>query len=69
MKIKYDKIADAMYIYINKGRAAKTIKVNNCLLVDVDKKGSLLGIELLEVSQQVPKKEIGRIYTEMPVFS
>lgn len=69
MKIKYDKIADAMYIYIiGKGKVAKTIKVNSRLLVDVDKKGNLLGIEILGVSQQIPKKEIGRIYSEMPVY-
>ena len=69
MKIKYDKIADAMYIYIiSKEKVAKTIKVNSRLLVDVDKKGNLLGIEMLGVSQQIPKKEIGRIYSEMPVY-
>lgn len=61
-------MADAMYIYIRKERVAKTIKVNSRLLVDVDKKGNLIGIEILGVSQQIPKKEIGRIYSEMPVY-
>jgi len=69
MRIKYDKMADAMYIYIRKGKATKTIKVNSRLLVDVDRKKNLLGIEILGVSQQIPKKEIGRISTEMPVYS
>ncbi len=62
-------MADAMYIYIRKGKATKTIKVNSRLLVDVDRKKNLLGIEILGVSQQIPKKEIGRISTEMPVYS
>lgn len=69
MRIKYDKMADAMYIYIRKGKATKTIKVNKRLLIDVDKKENLLGIEILGVSQQIPKKEIGRVSTEMPVYS
>jgi uncharacterized protein YuzE len=69
MKITYDKMADALYIYLRKGRVAKTKKVTSRLLIDVDKKGNVLGIEMLEVSRQIPKKEIGRISTEMPVYT
>jgi len=68
MRIKYDKIADAMYIYIHKVEVAKTIKVSSRLLVDLDKEGNVVGIEMLGVSYQIPKKEIGRVYTEMPVY-
>jgi uncharacterized protein YuzE len=69
MKIQYDKLADAMYIYFREGKGAKTIKVNDRLLIDVDKKGNALGIEMLGVSLQVPKKEIGKVSMEMPVFA
>ena len=69
MKISYDKVADALYIYLRKGKVAKTKKVTSRLLIDVDKRGNVLGIEILDVSHQIPKKEIGRIYTEMPVYA
>ena len=69
MKISYDKMADALYIYLRKGRATKTIKVSSRLLVDVDRRGNVLGIEMLDVSHQIPKKEIGMISTEMPVYT
>jgi len=69
MKIFYDKTADALYIYFKKGKVAKTKKITSRLLVDVDKKGSALGIEMLDVSRQLPKKEIGRVYSEMPVYT
>lgn len=69
MKIQYDKTADAMYIRLKKGRVAKTIKINNRLIIDVDKKGGVIGIEMLDVSHQIPKKEIGKIYTEIPVYA
>ena len=69
MKISYDKIADALYIYLRKGTVAKTKKVTSRLLIDVDKKGNVLGIEMLDVSHQIPKKEIGRIFTKMPVYA
>jgi uncharacterized protein YuzE len=69
MKITYDKMADALYIYLRKGKVAKTKKVTSRLLIDVDKKGNVLGIEILDVSRQIPKKEIGRISTEMLVYT
>ncbi len=69
MKIQYDKLADAMYIYLRKGKVAKTIKLNDRAFIDVDKKGNMIGIEMLDVSHQIPKEEIGKIYTEMPVYS
>jgi uncharacterized protein YuzE len=69
MKITYDKIADALYIYLRKGKVAKTKKVTSRFLIDVDKRGNVLGIEILDVSRQIPKKEIGRISTEMPVYT
>ena len=68
MKISYDKTADAMYIYLRKGKVAKTVKINNRVFVDVDKKGNVIGIEMLDVSHQIPKKEIGKVYSEMPVY-
>lgn len=68
MKIQYDKKADAMYIYLREGKIAKTIKINNRVFVDVDKKGNVIGIEMLDVSHQIPKKEIGKVYSEMPVY-
>jgi len=69
MKISYDKIADALYIYLRKGKVAKTKKVTTRLLIDLDKKGNVLGVEMLDVSHQIPKKEIGRVYSEMPVYT
>ena len=69
MKIQYDKLADAMYIYLREGKTAKTIKVNDRLFIDIDKKGNALGIEMLGISLHVPKKEIGKVSMEMPVFA
>ncbi len=50
MKINYDKIADAIYLSVKSGKIQKTIKINDRLLVDVDKKGNALGIEMLDAS-------------------
>lgn len=64
MKIKYDKIADAIYIYINKKKIRKTIKLKDRLLVDVDDEGKIIGIEILSASLQIPKNEIKKMKIE-----
>ena len=69
MRIQYDKIADAMYVYLKKGRIFKTIKMKDRLIVDVDKAWKIIGLEILGVSSQIPKKEIGIIQMEMPAFA
>ncbi|MEK7134302.1 MAG: DUF2283 domain-containing protein [Patescibacteria group bacterium] len=70
MKITYDKVADAMYIYLNKAKVAKTIKLKGRLLADVDKKGRVIGIEVLNVSSQIPLKQIASsVKTGVPVFA
>lgn len=51
MKIQYDKIADAMYVCLGvKKKVVKTIEVNDRLLVDMDKSGHIVGIEILDAS-------------------
>ncbi|MBI2410032.1 DUF2283 domain-containing protein [Candidatus Kaiserbacteria bacterium] len=53
MKINYDKIADAIYMTLRKGKVAKTVEMEDRLIVDVDKKGNILGIELLDAGNQL----------------
>ena len=54
MKIRYDKDADAMYIKIRDGKIDRTKKIDDNTLLDVDKDGNLLGIELLFVKERNP---------------
>lgn len=53
MKINYDTIADALYLSIRKGKVSKSIKTEAHIIVDVDSKGNVLGIEVLEASKQL----------------
>lgn len=55
-KIEYDKTVDALYIYASSGKVHKTVKLSNRVLFDVDKKGKIVGIELLEASKPWPIK-------------
>ena len=53
MEISYDKEADAMYIELRKGTFAKNNKINDFVIIDLDNKDNILGIELLQVSKSI----------------
>lgn len=61
MKITYDKTTDAMYIHLNKGRYAKSKKVTDDILVDVNKQGKVLGMEILDASKNIATFEPNKI--------
>lgn len=64
MEISYDKDADAMYIEFRKGEFAKNKKVDDFTIIDLDKEGKLLGIELLEVSTRIPIESLSEIHVK-----
>lgn len=50
MKINYDKIADAMYFKVKQGKISISKKVSDTLILDLNKKGDVIGIEMLNYS-------------------
>ena len=52
MDIKYDIMADAVYVNVSSAKIAKTIKTEERFLVDVDSVGNVVGIEILDASSQ-----------------
>jgi len=57
MKINYDKSVDALYIEFKGSKSAKTLEKDDNVLVDFDKKGNVVGIEILHYSKIAPVKE------------
>lgn len=61
MKISYDPKADAAYIYFIKNKkSTRTEEVGEGLLVDYNG-DDLIGIEILGVSEKLPKEELKTI--------
>ncbi|MEK7479985.1 MAG: DUF2283 domain-containing protein [Patescibacteria group bacterium] len=52
MKVNYDIMADAVYINVSKAKVARTVKTEERFLVDVDARGNVVGIEILDASNQ-----------------
>jgi len=65
MKVKYDKKIDALYMEFGKGTYFQSRKVSDSILVDEDKKGKILGVEVLNASRNVksfdPKKKFNYV--------
>ena len=47
MKIEYDNYAKALYIRLQEKGTNRTLEVNENLNIDLDEKGNLIGIEIL----------------------
>ena len=55
MKITFDKEADAVYIEFSSGEFASNKKIDDDTIIDLDKDGKILGIEILSVSKRIPQ--------------
>lgn len=47
MKIEYDNYAKALYIRLQEKETNRTLEINENLNIDLDEKGNLIGIEIL----------------------
>ncbi len=55
MKITFDKEADAVYIEFSNLKFSSNKKIDDNTIIDIDKEGNIIGIELLSVSKRIPK--------------
>lgn len=53
MKVNYDPKIDALYIDLSSGIYDKTKKITDSILVDMAKGGKVLGIEILDASENI----------------
>ena len=64
MESSYDKEADAMYIKLRDGDFSKNRKIDDHTILDLDKDENILGIELLNVSENLPAKSLSEIHVK-----
>ncbi|MFA6297018.1 MAG: DUF2283 domain-containing protein [Candidatus Paceibacterota bacterium] len=50
MIVQYDNIADAAYLRISETKPSETRKIEDRLIIDTDKDGNIVGIEILDFS-------------------
>src|SRR4051812_14156709 len=60
---KYDRTVDAFAVTFRPGRSAKTVRVSETVRVDLDAKGRIVALELLDASWHLPKDALAVEYT------
>jgi uncharacterized protein YuzE len=50
MKLTIDEEADALYLYLNEGAIVESEEVEPGVILDYDKDGNVVGVEILRVS-------------------
>lgn len=68
VKVEYDSKADAMYIWLRKTRYEISEELAENVIIDLNKSGRIIGIEILDVSKNLGKDLVTKILkTEKPV--
>ncbi len=58
IQFKYDEIASALYIKVGTGKVAKTEEISSGSLVDYDKNGNIIGVEMLHTGKSPKSNKI-----------
>lgn len=61
MRITYDKRANALNVSIRPGTVAKTVEVAPEVLLDIDKKGRTLNLEILGAREKIGMKNFNTV--------
>ena len=58
MKITYDREVDALYIQLTATKPARGMDIEEGVTIDLDAKGHLVGIEILDASERLGKEQL-----------
>ncbi|MDQ1272310.1 MAG: hypothetical protein QG591_940 [Planctomycetota bacterium] len=64
MKIEYSKDIDALYIKLREGKIADSIDIEEGVVVDIDEKGHIVGLEILDASEKLDISDLVNISIE-----
>ncbi len=61
MKIEYSETADALYVYFKEDYVAESKEIDDGIVIDYNKEGQLIGIEVLDAPQRYSKADIANV--------
>lgn len=61
VRVEYDSKADAMYVWLRKGRYEISEELAENVIIDLDKSGHIIGIEILDATKNLGKELINKI--------
>lgn len=64
MRIEYDSEIDALYIRMQEKYVDRTVEIEEGLNLDLDKKGRLIGLEVLDATERYSLADVFNVSTE-----
>jgi uncharacterized protein YuzE len=64
VKIEYSKDVDALYIKLREAKISDSVDIEEGVTVDLDEKGHIVGIEILDASEKLELTELVNISIE-----
>jgi uncharacterized protein YuzE len=61
VQVEYDKKADALYIWVRKAKYDISEELAENVLIDLDKTGHIIGIEVLDASKNLGNELVTKI--------
>ena len=61
VQVEYDKKADALYIWVRKGKYDISEELAENVILDLDKTGRIIGIEVLDASKNIGQELVTKI--------
>ena len=61
VRVEYDEKSDAMYIWLRKAKYDISEELAENVVLDLDKNGRIIGIEVLDASKNLGKELVTRI--------
>jgi uncharacterized protein YuzE len=61
VRVEYDQNADAMYIWLRKAKYDISEELAKNVVIDLDKTGRIVGIEVLDASKNLGKELVAKI--------
>ncbi len=61
VQVEYDKEADALYIWVRKAKYDISEELAENVILDLDKKGCIIGIEVLDASKNIGQEIVTKI--------
>ena len=64
MKLTIDRKADSLYLNLDGAPAAESREISPGVILDYNEAGTVVGIEMLDLSTQVPEGNLDRLQME-----
>ncbi len=61
VRVEYDSKVDAMYIWLRKAKYEISEELAENVIIDLDKNGRIIGIEILDITKNIGRELIDKI--------